>query len=69
MPSPDDLERVLLGLPIMQNTGQHVTAQTTALRRHEDFAADKTAVKREKSAARLLSEQADLNVISVVPQA
>ncbi len=38
--SHDALDRILLDLPIMQQHGQHVHVEVTALRRYEDFAAD-----------------------------
>ncbi len=37
---PDMLDQILLDLPIMQENGQHVQVEVTALRRYEDFAAD-----------------------------
>lgn len=38
--TPDDLDRILLDLPIMRLMGQHVQVEVTLLRRYEDFAAD-----------------------------
>ncbi len=38
--SPDMMDQILLDLPIMQEHGQHVHVEVTALRRYEDFAAD-----------------------------
>ena len=38
--SPDELDRIIFGLPIMKKMGQHVEVQVTPLRRYEDFAAD-----------------------------
>ncbi len=38
--SHDALDQILLDLPIMQQHGQHVHVEVTALRRYEDFAAD-----------------------------
>ena len=38
--SPDELDRIIFGLPIMKQMGQHVQVQVTPLRRYEDFAAD-----------------------------
>ena len=38
--SHDALDQILLDLPIMQQHGQHVQVEVTALRRYEDFAAD-----------------------------
>ncbi len=38
--SPDELDRIIFGLPIMKKMGQHVQVQVTPLRRYEDFAAD-----------------------------
>ncbi len=37
---PDTLDQILMDLPIMQEMGQHVDVQVTALRPYEDFAAD-----------------------------
>ena len=36
----DDLDRILLDLPIMKLLGQHVKVHVTPLRRYEDFAVD-----------------------------
>lgn len=36
----DDLDRILLDLPIMKLMGQHVQVDVTPLRRYEDFAKD-----------------------------
>ena len=38
--SPDELDRIIFGLPIMKQMGQHVQLQVTPLRRYEDFATD-----------------------------
>jgi muconolactone D-isomerase len=38
--SPDQLDQILLDLPIMQKIGQHVQVQVVALRRYEEFATD-----------------------------
>ncbi|ELS02639.1 muconolactone delta-isomerase [Xenococcus sp. PCC 7305] len=38
--SLDELDRIVFGLPIMKQMGQHVQIQVTPLRRYEDFAAD-----------------------------
>lgn len=38
--SPDDLDRILFDLPIMQKMGNHVQVDVKSLRRYEDFAAD-----------------------------
>jgi muconolactone D-isomerase len=38
--SHDDLDRILLDLPIMVEHGQHVEVEVTPLRRYEDFAGD-----------------------------
>lgn len=38
--SPDDLDRILFDLPIMQKMGNYVHVDVKALRRYEDFAAD-----------------------------
>src|ERR1700752_5239778 len=38
--SLDPLDRMLLGLPIMKQPGQHVQVDVPPLRRFEDFAAD-----------------------------
>ena len=38
--SLDELDRILLDLPIMQQHGQHVDVEVTPLRRYEDFAED-----------------------------
>jgi len=38
--SHDALDQILLDLPIMQQHGQHVQVEVTALRRYEDFATD-----------------------------
>ena len=38
--SPDELDRIIFGLPIMKQMGQHVQVKVTPLRRYEDFAAD-----------------------------
>ncbi|MDJ0533174.1 MAG: muconolactone Delta-isomerase family protein [Xenococcaceae cyanobacterium MO_207.B15] len=38
--TPDDLDRILLDLPIMKHMGQHVQVHVTPLRSYEDFAAD-----------------------------
>ena len=38
--SPDELDRIIFGLPIMKKMGLHVQVQVTPLRRYEDFAAD-----------------------------
>jgi muconolactone delta-isomerase len=38
--SPDQLDQILLDLPIMKKMGQHVHIAVTALRRYEDFASD-----------------------------
>ena len=38
--SHDALDQILLDLPIMQQHGQHVHVEVTALRRYEDFDAD-----------------------------
>lgn len=38
--SPDQLDQILLDLPIMKKMGQHVQVEVTALRPYESFAAD-----------------------------
>lgn len=38
--SPDQLDQILLDLPIMKKMGQHIQVEVTSLRRYEDFAAD-----------------------------
>lgn len=38
--TPDDLDRILFDLPIMQKMGNHVQVDVKSLRRYEDFAAD-----------------------------
>lgn len=38
--SPDQLDQILLDLPLMQKIGQQVQVEEVALRRYEDFAAD-----------------------------
>ncbi|WP_299297872.1 muconolactone Delta-isomerase family protein [uncultured Tateyamaria sp.] len=38
--TPDDLDRILFDLPIMQLMGHHVQVDVKSLRRYEDFAAD-----------------------------
>lgn len=38
--SAEDLDRILLDLPIMKKHGQHVQVSVTALRSYEGFAAD-----------------------------
>lgn len=38
--TPDDLDRILFDLPIMQKMGHHVQVDVKSLRRYEDFAAD-----------------------------
>lgn len=38
--SHDDLDRILLDLPIMVEHGQHVQVEISPLRRYEDFAHD-----------------------------
>lgn len=38
--SPDQLDQILLDLPIMKQMGQHVHISVTVLRRYEDFASD-----------------------------
>ncbi|MGL5941313.1 MAG: muconolactone Delta-isomerase [Waterburya sp.] len=38
--SPDQLDQILLDLPIMKKMGQHVHVEVTSLRRYEDFAQD-----------------------------
>lgn len=38
--SPDDLDRILFDLPIMQKMGHHVQVEVKSLRRYEDFAKD-----------------------------
>ncbi|MEM7224435.1 MAG: muconolactone Delta-isomerase family protein [Pseudomonadota bacterium] len=38
--SHDMLDQILLDLPIMQEHGQNVHVEVTALRRYEDFASD-----------------------------
>ena len=38
--TPNDLDRILLDLPIMKHMGQHVQVEVTPLRRYEEFAAD-----------------------------
>lgn len=45
--TPDDLDRILFDLPIMQKMGHHVQVDVKSLRRYEDFAADvKERLKR-----------------------
>lgn len=45
--TPDDLDRILFDLPIMQKIGHHVQVDVKSLRRYEDFAADlKERLKR-----------------------
>lgn len=38
--SPDQLDQILLDLPIMKQMEQHVRITVTSLRRYEDFASD-----------------------------
>ncbi len=38
--SPDQLDQILLDLPIMKKMGQHIQVEVTSLQRYEDFAAD-----------------------------
>ncbi|WP_299374269.1 muconolactone Delta-isomerase family protein [uncultured Tateyamaria sp.] len=38
--TPDDLDRILFDLPIMQKMGHHVQVEVKSLRRYEDFAND-----------------------------
>lgn len=38
--TPDDLDRILFDLPIMQKMGHHVQVEVKSLRRYEDFASD-----------------------------
>lgn len=38
--SPDQLDQILLDLPIMKKMGQHVQVDIVSLRRYEDFASD-----------------------------
>lgn len=38
--TPDDLDRILFDLPIMQKMGHFVQVNVKSLRRYEDFAAD-----------------------------
>ncbi|PWR02809.1 transporter [Meridianimarinicoccus roseus] len=38
--TPDDLDRILFDLPIMQKMGNLVQVDVKSLRRYEDFAAD-----------------------------
>ena len=38
--SPDQLDQILMDLPIMKEMGQFVRVSVTPLRRYEDFAAD-----------------------------
>jgi muconolactone delta-isomerase len=38
--SPDQLDQILLDLPIMKKMGQHIQVEVVALRRYEDFASD-----------------------------
>jgi muconolactone delta-isomerase len=38
--TPDDLDRILFDLPIMQKMGHLVQVDVKSLRRYEDFAAD-----------------------------
>lgn len=38
--TPDELDQLLLGLPMMKKLGQHVHVEVTSLRRYEDFVAD-----------------------------
>lgn len=38
--TPDDLDRILFDLPIMQKMGHHVSVDVKSLRRYEDFADD-----------------------------
>jgi muconolactone delta-isomerase len=38
--SPDQLDQILLDLPIMQKMGQHVQVEVIALRPYESFAKD-----------------------------
>jgi muconolactone D-isomerase len=40
VPSPDQLDQILLDLPIMQKMGQHVHVEVVALRPYENFAND-----------------------------
>jgi muconolactone delta-isomerase len=40
VPDPDTLDQLLLDLPIMQELGQRVHVEVTALRRFEDFVVD-----------------------------
>jgi muconolactone delta-isomerase len=38
--SVDELDQILMDLPIMKKMGQHVQVEVTCLRRYEDFAKD-----------------------------
>ncbi|MFV1983098.1 MAG: muconolactone Delta-isomerase family protein [Thiohalomonadales bacterium] len=38
--SPDELDDILLDLPIMKKLGQYVQVDVTSLRKYEDFALD-----------------------------
>jgi len=38
--SPDEMDDILLDLPIMKKLGQHVHVNVTSLRKYEDFALD-----------------------------
>lgn len=43
--SPDQLDQIMLDLPIMKKMGQYVQVEVTPLRRYEDFTADIKARK------------------------
>ncbi|MBG0744356.1 MAG: muconolactone Delta-isomerase family protein [Cylindrospermopsis raciborskii KL1] len=40
VPTPEELDQILLDLPIMRKMGQNVHVEVTPLRRYEDFAVD-----------------------------
>ena len=40
VPTPEELDQILLDLPIMRKMGQTVHVEVTPLRRYEDFAVD-----------------------------
>ncbi|OHY36434.1 transporter [Cylindrospermopsis raciborskii MVCC14] len=40
VPTPEELDQILLDLPIMRKMGQNVHVEVIPLRRYEDFAVD-----------------------------
>ncbi len=43
--SPDQLDQIMLDLPIVKKLGQYLTVEITSLRSYEDFATDMKARK------------------------